>query len=75
MNVRSRTNIFMRILTWNERTKRRLTLKQLEAMTGISKSTLNNIENERTSPTMRQMEEIAKALNTRISDLYESEYK
>lgn len=44
-------------------------------MTGISKSTLNNIENGKTSPTLHQLELIAKALNIKISDLYESEYK
>lgn len=65
----------MNILTWQARTKQGLTLKQLEAMTGISKTTLNTIENGLTSPTLRQLEAIAKALNVKISDLFESEFK
>ena len=65
----------MNVLTWQARTKRGLTLKQLEAVTGISKTTLNTIENGLTSPTLRQLEAIAKALNMKISELYESEYK
>lgn len=65
----------MEILTWQARTKRGLTLKQLEALTGISKTTLNTIENGLTSPTLRQLEEIAKALNVKIGELYDSEYK
>lgn len=65
----------MEVLTWQARTKKNLTLKELEALTGISKTTLNTIENGKTSPTLRQLEVIAIALDTRISDLYDSEYK
>ena len=56
-------------------TDRHLTLKQLEALTGISKSTLNTIENGITSPTLRQLEAIAAALDVKITDLFDSEYK
>lgn len=65
----------MEILTWQARTEKNVTLKQLERMTGISKTTLNTIENGQTSPTLRQLEAIAIALNTKISALYDSEYK
>lgn len=65
----------MEVLTWQARTEKNLTLKQLEALTGIGKTTLNNIENGMVSPTLRQMETIACALDTTISKLYESEYK
>lgn len=65
----------MNILTWQARTKKGLTLKQLETMTGIGKTTLNNIENGLVSPTLQQLETIARALGVKISDLYESEYK
>lgn len=65
----------MEILTWQARTEKNLTLKQLEALTGIGKTTLNNIENGLVSPTLRQLEAIASALDTTISKLYESEYK
>lgn len=65
----------MEILTWQARTKRGLTLRQLETATGIGKTTLNNIENGLVSPTLAELEAIARALDTRISDLYNSEYK
>lgn len=65
----------MEILTWQARTDRHLTLKRLEALTGISKSTLNTIENGITSPTLRQLEAIAAALDVKITDLFDSEYK
>lgn len=48
---------------------------QLEQMTGISKTTLNYIENGVTSPTLRQLEAIASALDVKITDLFDSEYK
>lgn len=65
----------MKILLGEIRYGKNLTLKQLEALTGISKSTLNNIENEKVSPSLKQLETIAKALGMRITDLFESEYK
>lgn len=65
----------MEILTWQARTEKNITLKQLEALTGISKTTLNYIENGITSPTLRQLEAIAAALEVSISSLYDSEYK
>lgn len=65
----------MEILTWQARTNRNLTLKELAKKTGISKTTLNTIENGKTSPTLRQLEAIAIALDTTISVLYDSKYK
>lgn len=65
----------MEVLTWQARNKKNLTLRQLEKMTGISRSTLNTIENGQTSPTLFQLETIAEALQVKISDLFESEFK
>lgn len=65
----------MDILTWQARNNKNITLVQLSKLTGIGKSTLNNIENGKVSPTIKQLEVIAKALDVRISDLYESQYK
>ena len=65
----------MEVLTWQARNKRGMTLKQLEAATGIGKTTLNNIENGLVSPTLNQLETIARALDTKMSDLYDSVYK
>lgn len=65
----------MQILTWKARADKNVSLRQLEILTGISKSTLNDIENGKRVPTLIQLEKIAIALNVKISDLYESEYK
>lgn len=65
----------MQILTWKARTDKNITLRKLESFTGISKSTLNDIENGKRIPTLEQLEKIAIALNVKISDLYESKYK
>ena len=65
----------MEILTWQARNNKNITLVKLSGLTGISKSTLNNIENGRVSPTIKQLEVIAKALGVKITDLYESKYK
>lgn len=65
----------MEILLWLARTNKGWTLERLAEKSGVSKSTLQRIETGETSPTMDVMEKIAKALNVRISDLYESEYK
>jgi transcriptional regulator with XRE-family HTH domain len=63
------------IKLWEIRTAKSLKLEAVAAVTGVSKSTLNNIENGKTSPTLANLEKIAKGLGCRISDLYESEYK
>ena len=63
------------VLTWQVRQKRGLTLRQLEELTGIGKTTLNNIENGLVSPTLNQVEAIARALGVNMSDLYTSDIK
>ena len=63
------------IKLWEVRTAKGLKLEAVAAITGVSKSTLNNIENVKPSPTLANLEKIAIGLGCRISDLYESEYK
>jgi transcriptional regulator with XRE-family HTH domain len=65
----------MEIRVWEARQQKGYTLIQLEGITGISKSTLNNIENGKTSPTLSQLECIASALGVRITDLFDSDLK
>jgi transcriptional regulator with XRE-family HTH domain len=65
----------MKILTWQARNNKKVTLVKLSKITGISKSTLNNIENEKVSPTIAELEAIAKALGMKITDLFDSDYK
>lgn len=65
----------MHILVWNIRKYRRMTLVGLAEKSGISKTTLNNIENEKVWPTILQLEQIAKALHVHINDLFDSPYR
>lgn len=65
----------MKILTWDARKAAGLTLQELSDKTGISKTTLNDIENQVVSPTLIQLEKIAMALDTQITALFTSNYK
>lgn len=65
----------MQIHLWEMRTSKGLTLMQLAKKSGIGKSTLNNIENGKVSPTLFQLEMIAIAMDVKITDLFDSEYK
>lgn len=68
-------NIYMKILLGDIMYRKNISVRQLSLMTGIPKSTISNIMNERYSPTLENLEKIAIALEVKISDLYESEYK
>ena len=65
----------MKILIWQARTEKGISLTELSRRTGISKGALDNYENELRSPTINQLEKIAKALGTSITNLFESPYK
>ena len=60
---------------WQIRQQQKITLIQLAALTGISKSALNNYENDKRSPTLEDLEKIAIALDVHITDLFDSLYK
>lgn len=58
------------------RKKKRISLRGLARKTGISKSTLSRIEGEQNGDTsLSKIEKIAEALECRMTDLFESEYK
>ena len=65
----------MKVLLWEMRTSKGFTLMKLAEKSGIGKSTLNNIENGKVSPTLFQLEMIAIAVGIKITDLFETEYK
>lgn len=52
-----------------------MSLRELARVSGIGKSTINNIENEKNYPTLYQLELLAISLECKITDLFESEYK
>lgn len=65
----------MKILLAEQMKRKGLSYRQLEILTGISKSTLHNIATGKRMPRMDTMEKLAEHLHVRIEDLYESEYK
>ena len=67
--------MLMKILLGDYMYKRNLTARQVEIMTGVSKSTINRISNNQISPTMDVMEQLAKGLGIKISDLYSSDFQ
>lgn len=64
----------MKILLSKIMYDKNLSVRQVEIMTGVSKSTINRIMNGEISPTVDTLERLAKGLRIRISDLIESDY-
>ncbi len=62
------------ILLWKIRHERGITLVELEKMTGLGKTTLNNIENGRVSPTIDEVEKICRGMGVTFRELVRSEY-
>lgn len=52
-----------------------LTIRQVSFLTGISKSSIQRIMNNETSPSADTLELLAKGLKIHISDLLDSPYK
>lgn len=65
----------MKILIYEARTQKNMSLRKLSYLTKISKSALHRYENNKTSPRIDHLERIARVLKCRISDLYDSKYK
>ncbi len=59
---------------WEIRNKRGITLIELGKMTGLGKTTLNNIENGKVPPTVYEVEKICKALGMTFKELFHSKY-
>ncbi|MDY4081189.1 MAG: helix-turn-helix transcriptional regulator [Candidatus Metalachnospira sp.] len=59
----------VKIMLKEIRTKRKITLRQLEAASGISISTLSRIEKGQVSPTLFELDRIAVALDVSLWDL------
>lgn len=55
--------------------ERNLSVRQVERMTGVSKSTIERIMNASVSPTIDTLEVIAKGLGLKVTDLFDSPYK
>lgn len=68
-------NNSMEVRIQEVRSEKNISLIRLSELSGIPKSTLNDYENGKTSPTLVNLEILARALNVRISDLFDSMYK
>ena len=68
-------NKSMKILLTQIMYEKNVSVRQLSNMTGIPKSTINNIMIEKYSPTLDNLERIAKALKVGMVDLFDSPYK
>lgn len=67
-------NKSMKILLGDYMYEHNLTARQVEVLTGVSKSTVNRIMNDQISPTMDTMEQLARGLQVPIESLYESDF-
>lgn len=65
----------MKILLTQIMYEKNVSVRQLSNMTGIPKSTINNIMIEKYSPTLDNLERIARALKVGMVDLFDSPYK
>ena len=65
----------MKILLGDIMYERNLTARQVEIMTGVSKSTVSRIANNQIVPRLDTLEELAEGLHIKISDLYESDFQ
>lgn len=61
----------MKVLLWKMRISTGYSLRKLEGISGISKTTINDIENEKISPTLNELWILSIALNCRVEDLYQ----
>ena len=65
----------MRILLDRILTRKNLSIRQVSILTGVPRSTIEDIITGKRSPRISTMEQLAKGLNVRITDLFESPYK
>ena len=65
----------MKVLLGEILYKRKISYGQLSIMTGIPKSSISDMCNGVSVPRLDALENIAKALGMKMTDLFESDYK
>lgn len=65
----------MKILLQEYMNNKSLTVRQVSMLTEIPKSTISDICNGKIMPRMDAMEELAKGLKVKITDLFDSPFK
>lgn len=63
-------NLHIELLIKEIRKQRNITLDELAKRSGVSKTHINDIENNRKEPTLTIAISIAKALNVQLTDLF-----
>ncbi len=61
----------VKILLGQVRYDKHITLKKLAVLSGVSKSAISEIENEKKNPTINTLCALARALQVPITDLFE----
>ena len=61
----------MKIVLYKRMYERNLTIRQLSIMTGVPKSTIQELMNEESNPRIRTLEKLAHGLHCQITDLFE----
>ena len=65
----------MKILLDKIMYEKNLTIHQTSILTGVPKSTIADIASGKISPRLDTLEQLAKGLNVRITDLFEADIK
>lgn len=60
----------VKILLWQKRIEKGFSLRKLAKLSGLSKTTINDIENGKLSPTVDELYMLSISLECRIEDLY-----
>lgn len=68
-------NICMELKIKEIRKTKNITLGQLSKLSGMSKSSISNYERGNVYPNIQQLEWLARALEVKINDLFESDVK
>lgn len=63
----------MKVLLGQIMYDKNLSVRKVSIMTGVSKSTINRIVNGQVSPTLDTVEQLAKGLHLKVTDLFESD--
>lgn len=63
----------MKVLLGQIMHNKNLSVRQVSIMTGVSKSTINRIVNGQVSPALDIVEQLAKGLHLKVTDLFESD--
>ena len=61
----------MKVLLGQIMYDKNLSVRQVSIMTGVSKSTISRIVNGQVSPTLDTVEQLAKGLHLKVTDLFE----